>query len=131
MAVDNIILEFNEGFEGVMKAPNGEVKIGVNQGEISPYNLLFGALGSCFYATFLSVVVKKRLSFERATVEISGNKRTEVPTTLEYVVMTLTVKNPSNEAQVLKSAQLGAEYCSIHETIKQVAQIELIVKFEY
>jgi len=130
MAVDNIKLEFSNNFKGVMQAPNGEIKIGDEKDEMLPYHLLFGALGSCFYATFLSISYKKRLTFDKATIEISGNKRDQEPATLEQVSMKMVVKNPSNEAQILKSAELGAKFCSIHETIARVAKIDLIVEFE-
>ena len=50
-----------------------------------PYDMLLGALGSCFYATFMSIVEKKKLTFDEVDLDISGRKRTEVPTTLEDV----------------------------------------------
>jgi putative redox protein len=131
MAIDKIDFEWANSFQGIMQSPSGHVHIGTNDGEMRPYHLLFGALGSCFYHTFLSVVEKKRLSFSGARMEISGTKREEVPTTLEHVVIRMTIINPSNEEQFLKSAQLGAKYCSIHETISKVATIDLEVSFEY
>lgn len=130
MAVDNIKLDFSNTFKGVVYAPHGQVKIGTDDGDLLPYHLLFGALGSCFYSTFLTIVKKKRLTFDGATLEISGKKREIDPPTLEYVKIEMVIKNPSNEEQFLKSAELGAKYCSIHETIKQVAKIEMDVKFE-
>ena len=42
----------------------------------------------------------------------------------------MVIKNPSNEQQLLKSAELGAKYCSIYETISKVAKINLEVIFE-
>ncbi len=95
-----------------------------------PYDMLLGALGSCFYATFMSIVEKKKLTFDEVDLDISGRKRTEVPTTLEDVNIKMVIKNPSNEQQLLKSAELGAKYCSIYETISKVAKINLEVIFE-
>ena len=129
MAVDNIKLSFSDRFEGSVQTPNGNLPIGVNAFE--PYHLLFGALGSCFYATFLSIAKKKRLRFSGVEIEISGVKRESVPQTLERVEILLKVFNPSDEKQFIRSAELGAEYCSIHETVSRVAAIDLKVDFVY
>ena len=92
--------------------------------------MLYGALGSCFYATFLSVAEKMRLTFSKAEIEISGTKRENHPTTLEHVKVELTIFNPSHEEKLIKAAQNGAKYCSIFETVSQVAEMELVVLFK-
>lgn len=131
MAVDNIQLIFSNEFEGTMHSPTGELSIGNVEHGFRPYHLLFGALGACFYATFVSIAKKKRLTFDSAQIEISGTKREEVPTTLNHVLIKLIIKNPSdNIEQFKKSAELAAEFCSIHETISKVATIEVVVSFE-
>jgi len=127
MAVEDIVLEFSNNFSGIMKAPNGSLVIGDDG--FKPYNLLLGALGSCFYATFLSIVKKKRLSFSKADLKVSGRKREEVPTTLEEAKIELTIYGADSEEQFKKCAELGAEYCSIHETISKVANIKLELHF--
>jgi putative redox protein len=131
MAVDNILIQFDPNFVGTMTSPSGSIRLGDQEGGMAPYHLLFGALGSCFYATFLSIAKKKRLTFAKAEIEISGEKRTEVPPTLQHVKIRLVVHNPSDEAGLLKSAHLGAQFCSIHETISKVAQMEHEVQFVY
>lgn len=129
MAVDNILLEFNTQFQGTLTSPSGSVLLGNRENGLQPYHLFFGALGSCFYATFLSIALKKRLNFDKATIVVSGVKREEVPTTLEKTKIELVVYNPSDEDQLRKSAELGAKYCSIHETISQVSEMELVIEF--
>ncbi|HOH18492.1 MAG TPA: OsmC family protein [Bacilli bacterium] len=130
MAADNIKLDFTNTFNGTMIAPKGQILIGTQEGGMRPYNLLFGALGACFYATFLSIVEKKRLSFASASVEVSGRHRDDQIGTLEYVQIKITIRKPSDEKQFLRSVELGAKYCSIHETISKVAQMEEVVVFE-
>ncbi|MGI6392129.1 MAG: OsmC family protein [Candidatus Izemoplasmatales bacterium] len=130
MATDTILTKWNSDFEGVMEAPKGKILLGDQPSGLSPYNLLFGALASCFYATFLSIADKKKLSFTSATVEVSGKKREDKIATLEYVKMILTIKDASDQKQILRSAELGAEYCSIHATISKVAKIDLEVRFD-
>ncbi|MGD9605312.1 MAG: OsmC family protein [Bacilli bacterium] len=131
MAADVIKMDFRNEFVGTMTAPKGQVLIGSQEGGLYPYNLLFGALGSCFYSTFLSIVNKKRLTFDSATVEISGRHIEAQVATLEYVQIKITIRKASDEKQFLRSVELGAKYCSIHETISKVAQIEKVVIFEY
>lgn len=131
MNTDLISLSFDSSFTGTMVSPTGTVKLGNQNGGLQPYHLLYGALGSCFYATFLGIVKKKRLSFDKATLEITGTKRDEVPPTLSDVAISMVIFNPSDEKQFIKSAELGAKYCSIHETVSKVANIKLDVVFTY
>jgi putative redox protein len=130
MAADVVKIDFKNSYVGTMTTPRGQVLIGAQEGGLRPYNLLFGALGSCFYATFLSIVEKKRLSFDSATVEISGRHREDQIATLEYVQIKITIRGASDEKQFLRSVELGAKYCSIHETISKVATMEEVVVFE-
>jgi putative redox protein len=129
MAVEPVSLTFTNEFVGELKVAKGTVPLGDQEHGIQPYNLLLGALGSCFYSTFLDIVKKKRLTFEGATLVLSGKKREIVPTTLETVEIKMTIKNASNQPQFLRSAELGAQYCSIHETISKVAKISITVEF--
>lgn len=131
MALDNIKISFDDEFRGELVSPTSTITLGDQENGMQPYHLLFGALGSCFYSTFLSIAKKKRLSFDKATIEISGNKVPEGDIRLlENVKIEMVVFNPSNEKGLLKSAELGAKFCSIHETISRVANIEMVVTFQ-
>lgn len=130
MNTDAVKMKFANGFVGTLTSPTGQVKLGHQTDGMTPYQLLYGALGSCFYATFLSVASKMRLSFDDAEIEITGNKRDETPATLDYVKMELVVHNPSDEIKLRKAAELGAHHCSIHATIEKVAKIDLEIIFK-
>ena len=131
MALDTIKQVWDSQFRGEMETPTGKVTLGDQEQGIYPYHLLFGALGSCFYSTFLSIATKKRLTFDKAIVEVSGNKGIgKEVNLLEKVTVKLTITNPSNEKGLNRSAELGAKFCSIHETISRVAEIDLIVYFD-
>jgi putative redox protein len=123
-------MKFNNEFIGSMTSPKGEIPIGSQDNGQAPYHLLYGALGSCFFATFLSIAHKMRLTFDDAELEISGEKRDENPATLKHVAIDMIVYNPSHEAKIEKAAHLGAQHCSIHETISQVADIKLNIIFK-
>jgi putative redox protein len=129
MKTDNVQLQFSNTFVGSMTSPSGRVVLGSQPDGIAPYHLLYGAVGSCFYSTFLSVAKKKKLIFKDANLDISGTKRDTIPATLEYLKIVLTIRGGQDEAQLKTSAELGAKYCSIHETISKVAKIDLVVNF--
>ena len=130
MNTDSVSLVFDSSFTGTMVSPTGSVKLGNQPEGLEPYHLLYGALGSCFYATFLGIAIKKRLKFKRATLDINGTKRDELPPTLNHVTISMVIYNASDEVQFRKAADLGAKYCSIHETISKVATIDLNIIFE-
>lgn len=129
MKTDNVQLKFANTFVGSMTSPSGQVVLGQQPDGMAPYHLLYGAVGSCFYSTFLSIANKKRLSFQDAQLEVSGIKRDTIPATLEYLKIEMTIRGGSDQAQLLSAAELGAKYCSIHETISKVAKIDLVVNF--
>ena len=127
-AVENVKFKWNNDYTGHMEVKNGKINLG--EGAISPYNLLLGALGGCLYHTFIEIVQKKRLTFDGVEMEISGNKREEVPTTLEKAHIKFIIKNESNEKQLKKIVELSEQYCSIHATVSKVADISLELIFE-
>ncbi|MBN2541173.1 MAG: OsmC family protein [Bacilli bacterium] len=132
MALDTIKMTMDSNFVGEMESPTGVIRMGDQAGGMQPYHLLFGALASCFYSTFLVISKKKRLTFDKADVVVSGYKENtgKEKNLLEHVTIEMTITNPSNEKGLEKSAELGAQFCSIHETISRVAKVETIVKFQ-
>jgi len=130
MKADNVKLIFDKNFVGEMTSPTGTIKLGSQENGMKPYHLLFGAVASCFYATFISVASKMRLEFSDVEIEVSGNKRDQVPATLDHVTIEMVVYNGSDQEKLHKAAELGAQYCSIHETISKVAKIDLVVSFK-
>ncbi len=132
MSILKINTPFNPDFTGELVTTRARVPIGAGEGRLSPYDMLLGALSSCLYATFLGVAEKKRIVFEAMDIEVTGEKHTEVPTTLEWVKVVMRVKGaPENKQKGLSEAgQLAAQYCSIYQTLSHVAQMSLEVIFE-
>lgn len=121
---------FDNTFRGELVTDRARVAIGSGADEVYPYDMLQGALASCLYATFLDVMVKKKAAFEGVRFEIEGIKRSEIPTTLEWVKIRFLVKGATDESAVLKSFDLAVKYCSIFQTISRVADMEWEVVFE-
>lgn len=130
LKTEPILLEFENEYKGVMTGPRGQLNIGEGTPSFAPYHLLYGALGSCFYSNFLNIAKKKRLHFDKATIQISGEKRDQEVPTLKTVTMLVTIYGGDKEEQLRKSVELGAKYCSIHETIGKVAEIAIEVLFK-
>ena len=98
-------------------------------GSLAPYDMLYGALASCLYSTFLDVAKKKHIDFDSVDMQVTGEKRTESPTTLKWVNVKMVIKNAQKEEGLLKSAELAAKYCSIYQTLAHVADMKLEVEF--
>ncbi|MBN2899759.1 MAG: OsmC family protein [Clostridia bacterium] len=132
MTVRKADIYFSNDFKGVLEVANGQVAIGGEQGTLAPYDLLFGALASCLYATFLDVVRKKRIHFYSAHIEVTGEKQTTVPTVLTWVNTKITIKGAEakDQAAFTKSFDLATQYCSIYQTISKVAEMSWSVEFE-
>lgn len=107
----------------------GSLRLGRNQGEFYPYDLLLGALSACFYSTLHDILEKKKMTMPSVEIVVSGEKRKEVPTTLRWVKLDISVLGDVDEAHFRRSVDLAAKYCSIHETISKVAQMDHEVHF--
>ncbi|MGB3367447.1 MAG: OsmC family protein [Acidaminobacteraceae bacterium] len=129
MTIQKNNIKFTNEFKGELITPRGNVKIGSGYGEVYPYDMLFGALASCLYATFLDVANKKHINYDSVDIEVTGEKRNETPTTLEWVNVKISIKNAEKEDGLVKSAELAAKYCSIYQTIALVADMNLEVEF--
>ena len=121
---------FTDGFQGTLYLENGTVPIGKVPGGAAPYELLYGALASCLYATFMGILIKKKISITECRIEVDGEKREEIPTTLEWCHLTVTIKGAEKEEPIKKSFDLACKYCSIYTTISQVAKMSWEMKFE-
>lgn len=125
---ETVTLNFSKGYQGELIGPRGKVKVGAKENTLAPYNLLYGALGSCFYATFLSIADKMQLDIIESTIEISGEKKDDKIGTLGHVLVHVKITSPSDEKKLIRSAELGAKYCSIYNTIGHVAEMELKIE---
>lgn len=126
-----VTMDFDYEFKGVLKAKRGTVDIGIEEGTIEPYDMVFGALGSCLYSTFLDIAVKKKIVYDSVKMKVSGEKRTEVPTTLKTVNVEVTVVNPEKEKGLDQAMRLATEYCSVYQTLAHVADMSYSLNFEY
>ena len=123
----NVQLHFQDGFTGTLTARS--VQTGIGHGGFRPYEFLLGALGSCYYSTFLSILDKMRLSYREATLDITGQKREEVPQHLKAGHIVFTLSGVEDEDKARRAADLAAKYCSVYYTLSQVAELSVELKF--
>lgn len=132
MAILTVKTPFSPSFEGELITDRAKAPIGSGEGRLAPYDMLLGALSSCLYATFLGVVEKKRLTFDHCDITVKGEKRTEIPTTLKWCQVEMTIRgaNLSKSKHYIEAANLAGEYCSIYQTLSNVADMSIEVIFE-
>lgn len=121
---DNIHTELNfNPFEGGKGLTDKGYEIDImKEGESArPYELLFMALGGCLYSTFEEIFKQKRLNCDSVVVDISGDKREEVPMFLKECNIKFTVKGADKQIGFEKSLTLACKYCSIYQTLSKVA----------
>lgn len=129
MAV-NIKLKFDDTFNADLEGARAKTPIGITGESFVPYELLYGALGSCVHSTFMGIAKKMRLTYTNMNYEITGEKRNEIPAFLKDVWMKITVENASDEAKMTKAINLGTEYCSIFNTLKKVAEMHVEIEYK-
>ena len=130
MEKTTVTLGFEREFSGTLYCDNTSIEIGTKAGKAKPYDLLLGALGSCLYATFAGIAKKMKLTYDRAEIKITGEKREEIPTTLKKVLISFVFYGVENPSSFPRAVDLAAKYCSIHSTIEKVAEIAINVKIE-
>ncbi len=123
-------IQFENTFNGRLILDDGEVRISRDKAEASPYDLLFGALAGCLYATFLEILQKKRIDFKSCNIQVEGEKKDEIPAVLDYVHLKVLVKGSDKEEAIKKSFVLACKYCSIYETISRVAKMSYEIEVE-
>ena len=130
MKEEKVSMRFGSGFAGELTGEKLTVPVGRQAEGLKPYELLLGALGACYCATFVDVAKKMRLEYQRCEFDIRGLKRDEVPTILTAVEMDFRVYGAAGEKGFARAAELAAKYCSVHETISRVADIKINLSLE-
>lgn len=119
-------LNFGNAFAGELITNTGKLRIGTEDGDFRPYELLAGALGSCLFATFQEIIEKMRLDFENCHLDVKIEKRETVPTTAKWIQVTGTIKGADKEKRdkYERAFKLATEHCSIYQTMSGVAEME-------
>lgn len=121
MAKQTSVINFHDGFQGEFVVGGQTIKIG--RDAVRPYDMTFGALASCMYATFLDWARKKDVTVGDVEVVVTGEKRTEVPTTLAWVNVAMTAESGDSYEAVKECMDLAMRDCSMIQTVAKVAEM--------
>ncbi len=130
---NRIKIDFKNGFNGTCRNESGST-LSIAPDQWHPYELLFTALGSCMYSTFLDIINKKKLEYEKIQIIIEGEKIDDTPAFLKTadIIFTISGADFSNEktaAKFGKSLELSEKYCSIFNTLTKVADLKSSLVF--
>ncbi len=131
---NKINIEFQNEFNGISRNERGSV-LSINENNWRPYELLFSALGGCMYSTFLDVINKKKLEYEKVLITIEGEKIDDIPSFLKNVDITFTIYGSEKENKKVaekfgKSLKLAEKYFSVYNTLAKVAELNSTLIFQ-
>ncbi len=89
-----------------------------------PYHFLLGALSGCFYMTLREIANKMKVSFSSVEMSISCTKRQTAPTTMDYCLLKIRAFGVVDKIKFESACEKTSRYCSIFQTLKQVAIME-------
>ena len=97
--------------------------IALGEDHFKPYDLTMGALCGCYSATIWSLAEDQQLVLPSFEIEVDYQKRKEVPTTLQWVKLDITMDNVVDP--ITKILVQSAHDCSMMATIACVATITI------
>ncbi|MCF0114511.1 MAG: OsmC family protein [Erysipelotrichaceae bacterium] len=116
-------IKYENGFHGTYDVNGFTIKIGREEGSVAPYDMTYGAIASCLYATYLDLIEEKHLVIKGADIDISGIKREMIPTTLEELTIKITVYSDEELDILQHTFNQALATCSMVQTFKLVATI--------
>lgn len=116
------IVKFKNGFQGEYQVNDEMIHIG--KGKVAPYDMTFGAIASCLYATMLDYLLAHDMKVESADIIVNGTKREEVPTWLTHISILVRVVSSEPMERLEAALQNAYERCSMVQTFAKVAQID-------
>lgn len=127
----NLQREKGRGTMEVEHGPKIPVSGTVDEHGIAPYQMLLGSLGYCLFWTLRDIITKQKLEFGEIDVDVVGAKRNEDVATLEWGKVGFTIEtDAANEVKIGKAVELAKKYCSVYQTLKNVAEIDVTYKLK-
>jgi putative redox protein len=116
---NNIKLTYDESPEGVISNGRQEINVSFTGKAFAPYELFLGGYASCLHATFMSIMKKRKLHFDKIEYDVEAEKRDDIPTYISKLttIVTLYGANEDKRKAIEKSMKQAEHYCSISYTI--------------
>lgn len=115
-------------------ASNGQVEVPVCGSEklvdnpigFRPTQLVLVGLGGCMSIDVLSILEKSKQVVDDFDVEVSGNRREEIPGLFEDILITLKVTGDVKESKLKQAIRLAEEtYCTVYKIVEKTASIKV------
>ena len=116
----------NKGVHFEASAPSSEVKVHIDGPEsiggegkgVRPMELVLMALGSCSVFDLSSILEKQRQDIQNIRVEVSGERRDEIPNIFTKIHISFELKGQIDEQKAERAAELAVKkYCSVHDML--------------
>ena len=130
---NKVNVAFNSENQGLLKSANNETKLSYVGDGFSPYDLFLGGYASCLHATFLGIIMKRRIKITNASYEVESFKRDEAPTIINKLITNIVIEGADEKKHqaIIKSMEQAETYCSISDTIKRLdAEMILNITFK-
>lgn len=115
-----VLVRFHDGFQGSVTVNDQTIRYG--KGHVMPYDLTYSAIAGCLYSTFLRECEKEGLSVDHAELNVNGEKRTTVPTTVRKLDIHLLVSSKDPEDRLRDAFHEAMKHCSMVQTFLKVAE---------
>lgn len=97
---------------------DGSDAIGGEGKGVRPMELVLMALGSCSVFDLTTILQKQRQDIEDIQVEVTGERREEIPTIFTKIHIQFVLKGQINMLKAEKAAELAVKkYCSVHDML--------------
>lgn len=97
---------------------DGSEAIGGEGKGVRPMELVLMALGSCSVFDLSTILKKQRQDVQDIQVEVTGDRRDEVPNIFTKIHIAFTLKGAIDVEKAQKAAELAVKkYCSVHDML--------------
>lgn len=97
---------------------DGSEAIGGEGKGVRPMELVLMALGSCSVFDLTTILQKQRQEISDIQVEVSGERREEIPNIFTKIHISFFLKGNIDEIKAQKAAELAVKkYCSVHDML--------------
>ncbi|MFA5468122.1 MAG: OsmC family protein [Sphaerochaetaceae bacterium] len=126
----HVIAKYGKSDGRLITDTAASVALGRSSEKFSPYELLLGALSYCLFLTYQSLAEKMQVEHTSVDIDITGVKRDAKVSTLEHVDLLVVAKGVNDEKKFDKAFEIATRYCSVFNTISQVAKIDWKIRYE-
>ena len=117
---DAVHFEASSELSSVKVNIDGPDSIGGEGKGVRPMELVLMALGSCSVFDLTTILQKQRQDIQDIQVEVTGDRREEIPNIFTKIHIAFRLKGDIDEAKAQKAAELAVKkYCSVHDMLAQ------------